>query len=152
MNKVWLCRVRKTGRGGAFPSLTGQYAAIQLLNWQTTGTVLLAGRAELVTAWAAEQKYTSPQVALPGLYLVDAQTVYYVSTGGGLVRSAAHVVHSLKLASPNGSGWTDQAAYEALAAQDRIFVLSDLDSFEIAHLMLSLFGLRKRPVDTLRMR
>ena len=152
MNQVWLCRVRKAGRGGAFPSLTGQYAAIQLLNWQTTGTVLLAGRVDLVAAWAAEQKYTRPQVALPGLYLVDAQTVYYVSAGGSLVRSAAHVVQSLKLTSLSGRGWTNQAAYEALAAQDRIFVLSDLDSFEIANLMLRLFGLRKRPVESLRRR
>lgn len=152
MNKVWLCRVRKTGRGGAFPSLTGQYAALQLLNWQTSGTVLLAGRAELVSGWASEQGYTRPQPALPGLYLVDAQTVYYVSAGGDLVRSAAHVVQSLGLASPGGRGWTTQAAYEALAAQDRIFVLSDLDSFEIANLMLRVFGLRKRPVETLRPR
>ena len=152
MNKVWLCRVRKTGRGGAFPSLTGQYAAIQLLNWQISGTVLLAGRAELVAAWASEQGYTTPRVALPGLYLVDARTIYYVSAGGDLVRSAAHVAQSLGLASPSGRGWTNQAAYEALAAQDRIFALSDLDSFEIANLMLRLFGLRKRPVDTLRLR
>ncbi len=67
MNTVWVCRVRKTGRGRAFPSLTGPYAAIQLLNWQTSGTVLLAGQAELVSAWASEQGYTRPQVALPGL-------------------------------------------------------------------------------------
>ncbi len=150
MNRVWLCRVRKTGRGGAFPSLTGQYAAIQLLNWQTSGTALLDGRAELVSAWASEKGYTRPQPALPGLYLIDAQTVYYVSADGSLVRSAAHVVQSLKLTSPSGRGWTNQAAYEALAAQDRIFVLSDLDSFEIANLMLKLFGLRKRPVESLR--
>ena len=152
MNSVWVCRVRKTGRGGAFPSLIGPYAALQLLNWQTSGTVMLAGRAELVAAWASEQGYTTPQVALPGLYLIDAQTVYFVSAEGRLVRSAAQVVQSLKLASPSGRGWTDQDAYEALAAQDRIFVLSDLDSFEIDRLMLSMFGLRKRPVETLRRR
>lgn len=150
MNKVWLCRVRKPGRGGAFPSLTGQYAAIQLLNWQISGTVLLAGRAELVAAWASDQGYTRPQPALPGLYLIDAQTIYYVSADSSLVRSAAHVMQSLKVTSPSGKGWTTQAAYEALAAQDRIFVLSDLDSFEIANLMLRLFGLRKRPVESLR--
>ncbi|MFK7604227.1 hypothetical protein ACI3L1_18690 [Deinococcus sp. SM5_A1] len=132
--------------------MTGPYAAIQLLNWHATGTVLLAGRAELVSAWAAEKGYTRPQPALPGLYLIDAQTIYYVSADGSLVRSAAHVVQSLKLTSPSGRGWTNQAAYEALAVQDRIFVLSELDSFAVANLMLRLFGLRKRPVESLRRR
>lgn len=77
--------------GTAFPSFLGKSTGTELLNWQVSGTVLLQGRADLVMAWAAANDYTKPQYPLPGIDLVDAETLFYVNARGDLVASAADV-------------------------------------------------------------
>ncbi|WP_264778985.1 hypothetical protein [Deinococcus aetherius] len=136
--------------GTAFPSFLGKYTGIELLNWQVSGTVLLQGRADLVAAWAAANDYTQPQHPLPGIYLVDAQTLFYVNARGDLVTSAADVVRSLSPLTKTAGQLTEAAACEVLVGQKRVFVLSDLNSFQIKKLLLDLFGIRTRPTDTLR--
>lgn len=148
MGNVWTCRARRVG--AAFPTFLGQAAGIELLNWQVSGTVLLRGRADLVTAWAQANDYTRPQHPLPGIYLVDADTLFYVNARGDLVGSAADVVRSLTPSPRTAGPLTEAAACEVLVGQKRVFVLSDLNSFQITRLLLDLFGIRTRPTDTLR--
>ena len=150
MGNVWTCCARK--KGAAFPTFAGPYAGIELLNWQVSGTVLLQGRASLVNAWAAAHDYTKPQPPLPGIYLVDAETLFYMNARGQQVASAVDVVRSLPPSPRVAEQLTEQVACQALVDQQRVFVLSDLNSFQVAKLLLDLFGIRSRPVDTLRFR
>lgn len=150
MGNVWTCRARR--KGTAFPTFAGPYAGIELLNWQVSGTVLLQGRASLVNAWAAAHDYTKPQPPLPGIYLVDAETLFYMNARGQQVASAVDVVRSLPPSPRVAEQLTEQVACQALVDQQRVFVLSDLNSFQVAKLLLYLFGIRSRPVDTLRFR
>ncbi|WP_180970266.1 hypothetical protein [Deinococcus planocerae] len=148
MGNVWTCRARKVG--AAFPTFLGKDVGIELLNWQVSGTVLLQGRVDLVTAWATANDYTKPQHPLPGIYLVDAETLFYVSARGLLVTSAADVVRSMSPSPKTTGQLSEAAACEVLVGQKRVFVLSDLSSFQIKKLLLDLFGIRTRPTDTLR--
>lgn len=150
MGNVWTCRARR--KGVAFPTFDNPYTGIELLNWQVTGTVLLQGRASLVNAWATAHDYTKPQPPLPGIYLVDAETLFYVDARGQQVASAVDVVRFLPPLPRAAGQLTEQAACQALVDQQRVFVLSDLNSFQVAKLLLDLFGIRSRSADTLRLR
>lgn len=150
MGNVWTCRARM--RGVPFPTFTGEYAGIELLNWQVTGTVLLRGPTRLVTAWATAESYTKPLPPLPGIYLVDADTLFYVSATAYLVSSAADVVYTLPPLPGVSRQLTQEQACELLVQQKRIFVLSDLNSFQVQNLLLGLFGIRSKPTDMVRFR
>jgi hypothetical protein len=143
-----MCRVRKAGK--PFPSLADAFAELELLNWQTNGTVLVHGIASLMATWASANGYTPPKVALAGAYFVDAETLFYVNARGQLVSSAAEVLRSL----PTSAEWpqraTESEAREALAHHHRVFVLSDLDSFHIKLSLLDLFGMRDRSLNEMR--
>ena len=89
---------------------------------------------------------------MPGIYLVDAETLFYMNARGQQVASAVDVVRSLPPSPRVAEQLTEQVACQALVDQQRVFVLSDLNSFQVAKLLLDLFGIRSRPVDTLRFR
>ena len=55
---------------------------MELLNWQTNGTVLLYGQAHSVSAWAISNGYTPPQLAAAGVHLIDAETVFGLKNEG----------------------------------------------------------------------
>lgn len=150
MGNIWTCRAKRAG--SPFPTFAGEYAGIELLNWQVTGTVLLQGSARLVTAWATAQGYTKPMPPLPGVYLVDSETLFYISATAYLVHSAAEVIRTLPL-SPGGSHQlTEQHACELLVREKRVFVLSDLNSFQVQNLLFDLFDIRGKPADLVRFR
>lgn len=146
--RVWLCRARQSG--SAFPTFTDSDAEIELLNWQHGGTMLLRGRAELVSAWAASQQYTTPQPPVAGLYLVDATTVFYIDAHGELAGSVDAVRASLFGPSSGQQTPSEAQACEILVKANRVFSLSDLSSFQVQRLLLEWFGVRSRPPESRR--
>ena len=117
-----------------------------------TGTVLLRGPRQLVSDWAAAHDHTAPQPPLPGIYLIDEETLFYIDARGQLVSGAAQVLKSLP-PSPRAVGQlTEESARQVLVDQRRVFVLSDLGPFQVTSLLLELFGIRSRPADTVRFR
>jgi len=150
MGNIWTCRAKRAG--SPFPTFAGEHAGIELLNWQVTGTVLLQGGARLVTAWAAAQGYTKPIPPLPGVYLVDSETLFYVSATAYLVHSAADVVRTLSPPPGGVRQLTEQQACELLVGEKRVFVLSDLNSFQVQNLLFDLFDIRSKPTDMVRFR
>ncbi|GAA4006449.1 hypothetical protein GCM10022631_17350 [Deinococcus rubellus] len=145
--QVWLCRARQPG--SAFPTFADAEHGIELLNWQRGGTILLRGRAKLVSAWAVNQQYTTPQPPVAGLYLVDETTVFYIDAHGELAGSVDAVRASL-FGPSSGQPLSEAQACEVLVKANRVFSLSDLSSFQVQRLLLEWFGVRSRPPESRR--